>query len=155
MKTYAIRIFEGRGDILSPTLSDILKEIDQPFIFNWNILFLDGTPNPGYGEFLTDYKKKINNSENGILVSWGELKNLSEKFFQMYETIILGSKNAALLHRYKEEKEMYKTCDIVLELIDCAFWEVYVKDIKIIERFKKNFKDIELFDSDNDFQIKK
>ena len=73
----------------------------------------------------------------------------------MYETIILGSKNVDLLHRYKEEKEMYKTCDIVLELIDCAFWEVYVKDIKIIEKFKGKFKEIELFDSGDDFQVKK
>lgn len=155
MKTYAIRIFDGRGKVLSPTLGDILREIYSGSLFYWRILFLEGSPSHGHGEFLINYKKDINHSENGITVSWDELKNLSGKFFQMYETIILGSSNMDLLHRYKEEHEMYKTCDIVIELIDCAFWEVYAKDVKIIENLKKKFRKIELFDSDNDFQVKK
>lgn len=148
MKTYGIRISDGRGKVLSPTLSDILEEINEDISFNWCILFLDGTPNPGYGKFLTEYEKKINDSENGLFLSLEELKNLSGKFFQMFETIVLGSYNISLLHRYKEEKDMYKTCDVVIELIDCAFWEVYVKDMKVIEQLKERFKEIELLDPD-------
>ena len=66
----------------------------------------------------------------------------------MFETVVLGAYNINLLHRYKEEREMYITCDVVIELIDCAFWEVYVKDMKVIERLKKKFKEIELLDVD-------
>jgi hypothetical protein len=148
MKTYGIRISDGRGNVLSPTLSDILEEINEGISFNWCILFLDGTPNPGQGKFLIEYEKKINDSENGLFLSLKELKTLSGKFFQMFETIVLGSYNIDLLHRYKEDKDMYTTCDVVIELIDCAFWEVYVKDIKVIERLKERFKEIELLDPD-------
>ena len=150
MKTYGIRISDGKGDVLSPTLSDILEEVNEGTSFNWCILFLDGTPNPGQGEFLMKYGKEINHSQNGVFLSLEELKNLSSKFFQMFETIVLRSYNVNLLHRYKEEKNMYITCDVVIELIDCAFWEVYVKDVKVIERLKKRFNEIELLDPDND-----
>ena len=146
MKTYGIRIADGRGHILSPTLSDILEEMNGKGSFSWCILFLDGTPRPGQGKLLVDYEKKINDSEKGLLLSLEELKNLSGRFFQMFETRILGSPDVNLLHRYKEEKEMYTTCDVVIELIDCAFWEVYVKDRKIIERLQQRFKEIELVD---------
>lgn len=146
MKTYGIRIFDGRGKILSPTLRDIIEEIQEESVFNWCILFLDGTPNKGEGEFLFEYIKKINDSENGLLLSLEDLKNLSDKFFQLFETIVLGSYNIDLLHRYKEEQESYKACDVVIELIDCAFWEIYAKDKKIIERFEKKFKEIEWID---------
>jgi hypothetical protein len=144
METYGIRISDGLGDVLSPTLSSILEEINYGESFNWCILFLDGTPNPGEGQFLIEYEKKINDSEKGLLISWDELKDLSEKFFQMFEITVLGSRNINLLHPYQEERDMYKACDIVIELIDCAFWEVYVKDGKIIERFKRKFKEIEI-----------
>ena len=150
MKTYGIRIFDGRENILSATLRDILNEIDNDPSFNWCILFLDGTPQPGEGQFLVEYEKKINDSENGLLISLEELKELSEKFFQMFETIVLGCRDVSLLHRYEEEIEMFKTCDISVVLIDCAFWEVYTKDIKIIDRLKEKYKEIEFLDPDLD-----
>ncbi len=43
---------------------------------------------------------------------------------------------------------MYIICDVVIELIDCAFWEVYVKDMKVIDRLRERFKEIELLDPD-------
>ncbi|MBS0584948.1 MAG: hypothetical protein JSR76_01440 [Verrucomicrobia bacterium] len=148
MKTYGIRISDGKGEVLSPTLRDILEEINVGISFTWSILFLDGTPNPGEGTFLIDYEKKINDSKNGLVLSLEELKNLSGKFFQMFETTILGSYNSNLLHRYEEEKAMYRACDVVIELIDCAFWEVYAKDIKVIEKLQERFKETELLDLD-------
>lgn len=147
-KIYGIRISDGRGNVLRPTLSDILEEINEDVSFNWCILFLDGTPNPGQGNFLIECEKKINDSENGLFYSLEELKDLSGKFFQMFETIVLGSYDINVLHRYKEEKDMYTACDIAIELIDCAFWEVYAKDRKIIKRLKEKFKEIEILDPD-------
>ena len=131
---------------MSPTLSDILDEITDGSSFYWTILFLDGTPNPGHGIFLTDYENKINNSENGLLVKWEELTTLPIKFFQMFETTILGCRNAKLLRRYSKEEEMYRTCDIVIDLIDCAFWEVYSKDQNLINRLEEKFKDVEMLE---------
>lgn len=145
MRTRGVRISDGKDNILVP-LSSILEELSDGDLFYWSILFLDGTPSPGQGHFITQYGNKINNSENGIPIRWEELLTLSSKFYQMFETIILGSKDAKLLKRYDIEREMYMTCDIVFELIDCAFWEVYSKDQVFLKRLQKKFQKIELIE---------
>lgn len=145
MKTKGIRISDWRENILLP-LSDILEEITSGDSFYWSILFLDGTPNPGQGHFLNQYESIINNSENGIPIKWEELTTLSGKFFQMFETIILGCRDTKLLRRYAKEKEMYITCDIVIDLIDCAFWEVYSKDQNLLTKLQKKFQEVEILD---------
>lgn len=149
MKSYGIRISDGKGEVLSPTLYDILKEIKEGDSYYWSILFLDGTPTPGQGPFLAIYKKEINDSEHGVLISWDDLCRLSNIFFQMFEVIVLGSKDATSLHRYVNEEEMQNTCDIVIYLIDCAFWEVYSKNQELIDTLKKKFKETEYLDPNN------
>ena len=65
MKTYGIRILDGEEDVLTPSLKDILEEISEKESLNWSILFLSGIPNHGYGEYLTEYEKKIHDSKDG------------------------------------------------------------------------------------------
>lgn len=154
MRTNGIKILDGEGDALSTTLSDILEEFSDGKSFYWSILFLDGMPHREHGRFLMKYAKKINHSENGIPIKWEELIALSEKFFQMYVILVLGCKDVRLLQRYDKEKEMYEACDVVIELIDCAFWEVYSKDEDFIDRLKNKFKEIEILSPiDADTQI--
>ena len=146
MKTKGIRISDGKGNILEPTLLDILEEISDGNSLSWSILFLDGTPSPGQGHFLTEYETKINNSQDGLPIKWEELITLSSKFFQMFETIILGCKDSSLLRRYEKEEEMYTTCDIVIDLIDCAFWEVYSKDQYLLKKLQDKFQETEILE---------
>jgi hypothetical protein len=128
---------------MSIRLSDILEEIPKDDSLFWSILFVEGTPNPGEGRLLVEYENRIKKSISGLAVTREELLKLSQQYFQMFEIIVLGSKDANLLHRYKDEKEMYKTCDIVIDLIDVASWEIYAKDTSIIQRLEKKFKDFE------------
>lgn len=146
MKAKGIRILDGKGDVLEPKLADILQELTNGDSYKWSILFLDGTPSPGQGHFLTNYENKINQSENGCLIEWIDLIKLSDKFFQMFETTILGCKDIKSLRRYKKEEEMYKTCDIVLDLIDCAFWEVYSKDRIFLDKLQGKFRETEILE---------
>ncbi len=149
MKTYGIRIFEDKNQFLSIKLSDILKEISERESFFWVILFLDGTPVQNQRKNLIEYMNQINKSSEGASIKWKELFLLSDQFDQMFETIILGCKNINLLHRYKNEKQMYKSCDIVIELIDCAFWEIYTRDKNIIQKIKVRFSKTELIKNVN------
>ncbi len=41
---------------------------------------------------------------------------------------------------------MYQSCDIVIELIDCAFWQIFTKDQELIDRIKRKFKEVELLE---------
>lgn len=45
--------------------------------------------------------------------------------------------------RYEDEKEMYKTCDLVIDLIDCVFWEVYSKDQNFLDKLERKFQETE------------
>lgn len=146
MNTKGIRISDGSDDVLSVSLFDILEEISNGKSFYWSILFLDGTPNQGQGAFLSEYETKINDSENGLNIDWEELLTLSNKFYQMFETTILGCKDVKLLKRYDSDEEMYKACDITIELIDCVFWEVYSKDELLIDRLDKKFEKTEFLE---------
>lgn len=147
MKTKGIRIADSKGNVLIVKLSDILVQISDGNNLNWSVLFLDGILNPSQNLTLTELKKKINHSENGMLIKWNDLIKLSDVFFQIYEVIILGSKDLTVLHRYKDEQEMHLRCDIVIELIDCAFWEIFSKNESLISKIKAKFKETELLDS--------
>ena len=142
MKTYGIRIFEDKNEFLSILLSDILKEISEGDSLFWAILFLEGTPVQNQRKNLIKYMNQINESSEGLYIKWKDLFTLSDQFDQIFETIILGCKNINLLHRYKNEKQMYKSCDIVIELIDCAFWEIYAKDFNIVQKIKVKFPNL-------------
>lgn len=43
---------------------------------------------------------------------------------------------------------MYETCDIVIEMIDGGFWEIFSKDIAWIDRLAKKYKKIEFLTPD-------
>ena|ERR1700722_3926879 len=141
-----IRIFDKKKEKALIGLSEILEIIKNGAAFNWSILFLDGMPNREYAKEIVVYEREINSSLNGKIIDWENLKLLNARFFQIYETIILGCKDTKLLHRYEDENEMYRICDIVIELIDCAFWEVYSKDKNLIQTIKHQFNEVELIE---------
>ena len=61
---------------------------------------------------------------------------------------LIGCKNETLLHRYDEDQDMYETCDIVIEMFDSNFWEVFSKDESLIDRLAKKFKEIKFLEPD-------
>lgn len=130
MRTRGVKIFDDNEDVLSPQLSDILQEISNGASLYWSILFIEGTSIPGQERSLIEYSCEINKSVNGVIVTWEELNNLSGRYFQVFETIILGCFNKKKLKRYKIENEMYIACDIVIELSDCTSGK-YIQKIRI------------------------
>lgn len=146
MKTCGIRISDNKSDVLSIMIRDILQEIENGNALNWCVLFLDGTPNEGEGIFINQYKNKVNKSEDGLQLTWEEIFVVTEKFAQIFEITILGCKARKNLHRYQNDKEMYQSCDIVIELIDCAFWQIFSKSSGLIKKLKEKFKEVEFLE---------
>lgn len=152
MDANGIRINDSVGNILSVTLSDILSEISEGNKYNWAILFLDGITNENQEVTLFDLQEAIKNSQNCLMINWNELLKLSPVFFQMYEATILGCLDTRNLKKYKTDREMFESCDIVLNLIDCVWWEVFSKDSNLINRLKCKFKETEPLEiTDPDF----
>lgn len=146
MKTYGIRISDSKNDVLNVKIRDILQEIQNGDALNWCILFLDGTPNKGEGVFINQYKNKINKFEDGLQLAWEEIFVVTEKFVQIFEITILGCKAKKNLHHYESDQEMHQSCDIVIELIDCAFWQVFSRNPELIKKLKGKFKKTESCD---------
>ena len=153
MKARGIRIRDKkpREDKKTPgvILGDILKEIENGRDFNWSILFLDGMPNRENARSVIPLAKKINKSGNGLNVSWDDLNLLSFKYFQMYEIVVIGCRDSRLLKSYDTEKEMYESCDIVLDLIDCVYWDIFSKNSDFIDHLSKKFECIKFLTTDN------
>lgn len=144
MQTHGIRISDSKDNVLNVKISDILKLIQKGNDLNWCILFLDGVPNSENTNTVNEYKNKINKSKEGLKLKWDEILFIGNQLFQIYEIIILGCKNQEFLHRYDTDQEMYQSCDIVIELVDCAFWQVFSKNKGLINELKIKFKEIEL-----------
>ncbi len=144
MKTQGIRILDNKNEIVSVKLSDILDVISYGELFNWSILYSYVILKPNQGITIFELEEKTNNSENGYKVSWEQLKQLAEKNHQAIDITLIGCNNDKLLHRYEDDKEMYETCDIVIEMIDGGFWEIFSRDFDLISKLKEKFKETEL-----------
>jgi len=146
MKTFGIRILDQRDHVISVNLRHILKEITNGKKLNWAILYIDVILKPNSDIPIVQLEKQINHSQNGYEINWKNLTQFAEKIHQEIDITIIGFKNKENMHRYKEDREMYETCDIVIEIIDGGFWEVFSKDKDLILKLKEKFKDIELLE---------
>jgi len=142
MKTQGIRILDNKNEIVSVKLLDILDVISYGELFNWAILYSYVILKPNQGITIFELEEKINNSKNGYKVSWEKLKQLAKKIHQEIDITIIGCKNKENMHRYKEDREMYETCDIVIEMIDSGYWEFFSKDKLLIDKIATKFQKV-------------
>lgn len=146
--SYGIRISDERNGVVSVSLLDILKEIQEGDKFYWSILFLDSIFNAGEAQSLPEkslpkFESQIFESERGFFLNWTALNTLAKKFFQIRGITLLGCLNADFIKRYETDREMHEACDIVIEMFDYSYWEVYSKNKSLIEDLAKKCKDVE------------
>lgn len=141
--TYGIRISDKENGVVSVYLPEILNEILNGNNFYWSILFLSCTGNLGEERSVPVFEDQIRKTEKGFSLSWTELNVLAKKFFQIKDITLIGCVGENLIRHYNNDEEMHENCDIVIEMIDCNFWEVFSKDKSLIERLLKKFKNTE------------
>lgn len=147
MKTKGIRISDIKDGKCIP-LGELLETISDETQFFWAWLWLDVTPLENEGHYLVELQKKINQSEDGLTTTFESILEISKKIFQEIDLTIIACKTKENVHRYKKDKEMYETCDIVIEMIDGGSWEVFSKNITWINQLAKKFQSIEFLASD-------
>lgn len=143
-----IRILDKKNRIVSVELPDILIEISNTNSFYWSILYLDATGDLGEGKSIPEFEQQIIESEKGFFLTWRELIDLSNKFWDLMDIIIIGSREKENLHRYENDQAMYETCDIVIEMVDSGYWEVFSKEEKLINKLASKFKEIKFLAPD-------
>ena len=147
MITKGIRISDIQ-DEKCISLSCLLINILDSEQLNWALLWFDVTPKENEGRAISELTHKINHSENGLACDFTMLIKISEKIFQEIEILIIGCKDSNNLHRYKEDQEMYETCDIVMEMIDGGFWEVFSQNDVLIDHLSSQYKKVESITSE-------
>lgn len=136
------------GSYVVVTLQDILKEVYQPYNVFWSILYIDAQGDQQYGKEFIKFMDFINNSENGYCLDWEELVELVNRIIQVYDITVIGSLNKDDLHKYKDDRVMYETCDYTIVMFDSTFWEVFSSNKKFIENLSLKFKCVKSIDSD-------
>jgi hypothetical protein len=144
-KTQGIRILGKIDGVVIVKLSDILQEVYCGDFFHWAILYSDAIGDLGENIDIAEFEKKINKSPTGFSLIWKELETLAMRFSDI---LILGCKDKNQLHRYDEPQEMYEACDIVIEMVDSNFWEVFSRDKHLIDRLAEKFKEIKFLEPD-------
>jgi len=146
MSTKGIRISDLKENKCI-SLSELLDNIPNADQFNWVLLWFDVIPKKKEGRKLVEIQKKIQESNKGLSFTFSALTELSKKIFQEIEVLIIGCKNKENIHQYKDDQEMYETCDLVIEMIDGGFWEVFSKNINWIDWLAKKYKKVEYLSS--------
>src|ERR1700733_7532591 len=127
MKTKGIRILDKELKVVSVTLLDIIQEIDYGNQIHWSILHLYASGSLGEGRTMLELQKQIRTSDKGLSLSWEELNSLAHKFYEIMDILIIGCRDQKFLQRYEHDQEMYETCDIVIEMADSCYWEIFSK----------------------------
>ncbi len=148
MKTRGIRILDKEKRVVIVELKDIFQEISNGDLLQWSILFFNGTGKLENGKSILLFETEINKSQKGLLINWKELNELAQQFYDVYDILIVGCKKPNLIARFENDQEMYESCDIVIEMIDSGYWEVFSNDEELIERLMRKFKETKLLESD-------
>lgn len=128
-------------------LSKILEAIPQKEDYYWSIISSDVTPVPESAKDIIEIEKKIDQSKIGIQVSLEELISFAKKIYQEIDLSIVGYEDKSALIQYENYEDIYEICDLIIEMIDCGFWIVRAKDIRIIDCLAEKFDEIEVVDS--------
>ncbi len=152
MKSKGIRISDtipwGKGTILGVSPIDILKFIGYGDQLYWAILELEASGDLGEDKPIPLFVEQIETSEKGFWISWDDLYSTCKKFEQVIWITIVGCKDEKNLHFYNSGLEMYESCEIVIEIIDGGYCEVFSHDHALIDRLEKHFKDTEILAPD-------
>lgn len=148
MNTKGVRILDKENGVVSVQLHDILREVSNGHLFTWSILCFDSMVDLGKDKSILEFEKVINDSKKDSFITWEELNILSKKFHQIIDMVLLGCKDKNSLRRYEHDRDMCETCDIVIDMIDTSYWEVFSKDDHLINRLASKFKDIQFLTSD-------
>lgn len=151
MKMKGIRILDSENNVVSVKLSDILEMVPNGDTLNWAILFSDIILIPEVtseeGEPIIAQQKQINKAEYALPISWERLQSLSKLIHQEIDLIVVACEDKTKLIQYEN---MHSVCDIIIEMEDSSYWEVFSTDERLIGRLTKKFKEIEFLTTNSE-----
>ena len=133
-----IRIRDLDGGFVNFDLAVLLKQFDGSAL-HWSILELEATGDLGENKHLADVVNQVRTSKCGLQVSWKELVDLASHLHQVIWGFVIGSQDPEALERYASEAEVSKNCDIVIDVFDTTYCDVYARDQGLLDRISAGF----------------
>jgi hypothetical protein len=123
-------------------LIDILKLIEkdnQQLI--WLILDLQavGDISTIWERGIVDLEETIKHLPHGFILSWQMLTNLAQKFDDLIDIVIVGCHEVDRIPTLCLDADIYRSSEIVLELIDSSVWQIYTKDERLLQNLDRKF----------------
>jgi len=142
---HIIEINDAKNGVLVPALPKLIYEIGSKGNgLYWSIFYLYATGDIGENKSIVDFEEEIINSSNGYCLSWEELKDLSGRFDQIFDVLIVGAPCKKAIKKHDKEEDLLSNCSIVIDLFDGACWKVYSEDESVIGQLENAFFDTKL-----------
>ena len=136
-ETKIIKIEGDESFILSTKLEDVLGCIVDGDKYAWALLWLEATGELADNVSMLEFERKINEADYGKPMTWKELEELSTRFSQIINLLLIGDKQSSNIRRYASDDQMYLACSYIIELIDSSYWIIHSNEITTLDRMKE------------------
>ena len=140
---YKIEIYGENKEELSIDLEQVIQPIQNIEGYSWKILWIDGESETD--EYSVFELQEVIDQQDGIIVDYEALLNLSHKMETVTEALIIGDRNEKNLFVNIEDENLYEN-EVVLELVKDSHWQVIAKEEIIVDTFKVEFPNSEIID---------
>lgn len=140
---YKIEIYGENKAELSIDLEQVVQPIQNIEGYFWKILWIDGESETD--EYSVFELQEVIDQQDGIIVDFEALVNLSHKMETVTEALVIGDRNEKNLYVNIEDENLYEN-EVVLELVKDSHWQVIAKEEIIIDTFKVEFPNSEIID---------
>lgn len=140
---YKIEIYGENKEELLIDLEQVVQPIQNIEGYSWKILWIDGESETD--EYSVFELQEVIDKQDGIIVDFEALVNLSHKMESVTEALIIGDRNEKNLYVNIEDDNLYEN-EIVLELVRDSHWQVIAKEEIIVDTFKVEFPNSEIIE---------
>jgi len=132
---------------LAVELTDILGIFaEHGSKLSWSILDLQAIGELGKFGNMLDLERKIQDSPAGVTIIWTDLVALAKCLFDI-ENIVIAGYNAKdnylpILTPEHPLQDLYKTCEIVIELFEGTTCSIYVRKKELMETINNKYRDV-------------
>ncbi len=117
-------------------LKQIICYFEKYKTLNWILYEIEMTGSFKDGTLVTDFENLVNNSNNGLVLSWVELLSLSESIYEVIN-IKLGAYDCKISPDLKLDIGDINSWACRICLIDSTYWEIDSIDETILESIQK------------------
>lgn len=126
--------------IVAVQFQDLLPHLEHQaphlelYLIEFDVVLKDSSP-----YHLADLRAKIEQSEAGLQISWGELKELAAAIVDIQDLTLAGCLPPKTPIRSSAFQSLCTSCNLVVECFDSSFWRICSDDPECIRAIREQF----------------